>query len=329
VQRGTASSVRMNLRTQRTMSTEGKRAMSHHQPPPGPYGQQPPQPGPYGYPPQQPGGYGPPQGQPGYGPQQTPAQPGYGYPQQPPGQPQYGYPQPGMPGAPVPPQGGGRGKTVGIVVGALAVVGAVIGGVVLFTGGDGGGAADDGKTYKLTTPQQVLTEYTRSDDAGMPGQEELTPEDQSRVGIKDGTAVQAGYGTVDPSDRTTDPAALASAKFLSFIGAYGEVADPARSVDNFFTYLRAESEKSDSDTQLVGSAEQMQPEGFDGVMKCQMIAPKSPQPGEPSEIPLCVWGDHSTVAAVSSAQATGQPTLQDAAELAADLRSEVRVETTP
>ncbi|MEU9100846.1 PQQ-binding-like beta-propeller repeat protein [Streptomyces sp. NPDC048361] len=106
-------------------------------------------------PPAQPG-YGYPQaapGQPGYGyPQAAPGQPGYGYPQTAPGaqgnpyaQPQqggYGYPgQPQYPGAPMPPQGGGKnpfkGKPAMIVAAAVAGLLVIGGGVYLATSGGG------------------------------------------------------------------------------------------------------------------------------------------------------------------------------------------------
>jgi hypothetical protein len=122
------------------------------QPPQQPgYGQQPPQQPGYGQQPQQPPqqpGYGqpqqPPQQQPGYGqPQQPPQQPAYGQPQQPP-QPGYGYPQQGVPpqqppygqqpGMPPPPaygktEGGGIPQNIWLALG-LAVVGAVLGGLL-------------------------------------------------------------------------------------------------------------------------------------------------------------------------------------------------------
>ncbi|AXK34167.1 hypothetical protein DVA86_17430 [Streptomyces armeniacus] len=320
--------------------------MSYNQPPPGPYGQQPPQqPNPYGQQPQQPGYGYPPQQQPGYGyPQQPPAgappqggQPQYGYPQQP-GQPTP-YGQPGMPGPPVPPQGGGKGKTIGLVVGALVVVGAIVGGFVLFSGGDdddggsggNGGTnevADDGKKYKLDTPPTVLTDYKRMGNADTTTGDEFSAAEQKRIGISNGTGVQGAYSTTDfggdGSGATPDPAEIASAKMLRMMGAYGEVADPEKSVDTFFTYMQGELTK-DGEAEVVGSPEQQSPNGFEnGIMKCQVIKDSSPEAGQPSEIPMCVWGDKSTIAAVMPIQATA-PSLQEAAQTTADLRKEVRV----
>jgi hypothetical protein len=155
----------------------------HNDPPPPPdqgggfgppqgFGPPPPGDGGYGYPQQGGGqqGYGYPQqgGQPGYGQQGQQDQPGYGQPGY--GQPaQPGYEQPGyggygMPGPPVPPgdgygygypqQGGGyppppppdnKGRNIGIAVGAIVVIGAIIGGVALLSGSDG-----DDKSAKPT-----------------------------------------------------------------------------------------------------------------------------------------------------------------------------------
>ena len=316
--------------------------MSYNQPPPGPYGQQPPQqPNPYGQPPQQPG-YG-------YPPQQ-PQQPGYGYPQQPPGgvppqgpppggQPQYGYPQqpgqpnpygqPGMPGPPVPPQGGGKGKTIGLVVGALVVVGAIIGGFFLFSGGDddgGGDVADDGKKYKLDAPATLLTEYKRMGGGGdASSSDNFTPEKQKTIGIANGKSVKGNYSNVELSGDTTE-AEAANAKTIMLMGAYGDVADPEKSVDAFFTFMQQEA-ASDEDAELVGSPEKQSPEGFEnGVMKCQYMKAKQPEPGEPGQVPMCAWADKSTVAMVVNAHAVQSVSMDQGAKTAADVRNEARVE---
>lgn len=331
--------------------------MSFNQPPPGPYGQQPPQqpgqPGPYGAP------TPPPQGQPG--------QPGYGYPQQPPqGQPQqpaYGYPQqgqpgvppqqgyggqPGMPGQPygqqpgmpygqqpgmpMPPQGGGgkTGKTVAIVVGSLALVGAIIVAIVFATGGGGSDIADDG-AHKLVTPETVLTEYKRSGD-GADTAEGMSPSEMEKSGIDNGTAVVGQYTTVDMTDPDTSPEALTKMKVLSFVGAYGEVQDPAEALDQVFEEAE-EDASTDGDMQMVGEPQEFTPQGFEnGLMKCQVMknTSGSTQPGQPSEVPVCAWADHSTVAVVFTVDAasgvTGAtPSLAEAAQTTTDLRSEVRV----
>ncbi|MFD8382801.1 hypothetical protein ACFV2X_30540 [Streptomyces sp. NPDC059679] len=299
--------------------------MSYNQPPPGSYGPPPGQPPgpPPGQPPQgvpnpyaqgAPNPAPSPYAQPGYGPyappQQQPPQPGYGYPQQP----GYGYPQ-----TPQPPQsGGGKGKTVGLVIGAVVVVGAIVGGVMLMGGGsgdDGGGKlTDDGKQYKITAPQTVLGAY-KSEDSDTTT---LTGEDAQAFGLATGTGVNAEW------------AATSGGKKLEMLGAYGDVKDPEKSVDAFFSTLKKKSQAggSDSDADVVGTPERKSPEGFEnGVMKCQMIrAKEDPSPGEPNTLALCTWADYDTVVTVVPREGAKSLTLDESAKIAADLRKEVRVE---
>ncbi|MEU5107638.1 hypothetical protein AB0H07_36245 [Streptomyces sp. NPDC021354] len=292
--------------------------MSHHQPPPGPYG---PPPGP---PPGQ-----PPQG--GPNPYAQPPQPGYAYPQQqpqpgypppgypPPGYPQQGYPPPGMPGMPQPPpSGGGKGKAMGLAIGAVVVVAAIVAGVLLLGGGsdeDGGKLTDDGKDYKLTAPKTVLGEYTSEDSGEVP----LVGEKAQAFGMTSGMGLDAEWR------------AAGGAKKLKLLGAYGEVKDPEKSVDAFFSTLKKRSETagtSDSDALVVGTPERKSPEGLENaIMKCQLIkAKEDPGEGEPSQLPLCAWADFDTVAVVVPSEGTKPLTLDDSARIAADLRKEVRVE---
>jgi hypothetical protein len=318
--------------------------MSQNQP--GPYGQQPTPPGPYGQQPQGPNPYA--QGAPGA----APGQPGYGYPQQPPGQPGqpgqpgYGFPQQpgpygqhgpyGQPGPPMPPQGGGMGgKTVAIVVGSLVIVGAVIGGVFMFGGASGGsGVADDGKKYKLKSPQTVAGEYRKNDRLG--GTSDMRPSDLAefeKAGVDNPKSEQGSY-------RSGSGTAV---KQLNFQGVWGDVEDPEGTVDAAFAKMAEDSEKnaerSGGRAELVGSPEEVEPAGLedDAVMKCQTIkvdlGSSTPSGTGPSEIkaPLCMWGDYSTVAMVSAqdsaAVLTGRSTTMDeTAKLATKLRDDARVE---
>ena len=322
--------------------------MSYNQP--GPYGGPPQQPGPYGQPAAQPGPYG----QPPQAPQAPPAapQPGYGYPQQaPPPQPGYGYPQqPGPQGAPnpygqqpaygqqppygqapygvpqPPPPGGGKKKTTAIVLGSVAVVAAIAVGAYFVLGSGSGssggsGIADDG-AHKLTTPATVLDgAYKKSGDSGA---DELTEDD-----IKDAEA----WGVQNPKDVSavyTSGESL-TAKTLMFAGVYGTIDDPEKVVDAMFAQMKSESEKSSSsdDGKLVGSPQEFTPAGFDnGIMKCQQI--ESTESGTTTQMPFCIWGDHSTLSYVltydiASLAAGKSSTLEEAAELAAKLRADVRV----
>ncbi len=325
--------------------------MSYHQP--GPYGGQPQQPGPYGQPgPQgQPGPYGPPPQAPppGYGyPQQQPPQPGYGYPQQQPGQPNpyaqapqppYGQPQQphpyggapgGYPGAPAPqaPK-----KKTGLIIGVAAAVAAVaVGAYFVFGPGLGGGLEDDGP-HKLATPQQVLGEYERrSKEGATDGELEA---DAAKHGVQGAKSVRGTYSTLDPSkiDPTkvdpNNPAAspeLLAAKSLTLMGVYGTIADPEKTLDGFFAEINEKSQKEgeDEDFKLVGSPEEVSPDDFNGIMKCQAATGENAITKQQQSSWICAWSDHSTFAWVipSQAQGVGKET---AAELAAGMRKEVRV----
>ncbi len=321
--------------------------MSYNQP--GPYGQQPPQPGPYGQPPQgQPNPYGqpqqPPQGQPGYGyPQQAPPAQGYGYPQQPqPGpygqQPQYGQPQPPgpygqqpqYPGGMVPPPPGAPKKKTGLIVGAVVVALAVIGGGAYFFM-SGSGVADDGKKYELTAPATVLNgEYKKSaspSGGGMTADDVKELEAQGVTGAKNVNGQYTSGQTV-------------SQKALNFTGLYGEIDDPEKVVDAMFAEIKKNSTQGSSDGfKFIGSPEEFTPEGFEnGIMKCQKAEFKMGETGADDagvpnsfKTPMCVWGDHSTVAYVmysdAGATLTGKDIpMEDAAANAAKLRNDVRVE---
>ncbi|MCX4786706.1 hypothetical protein OG369_11050 [Streptomyces sp. NBC_01221] len=335
--------------------------MSYNQP--GPYGGQPPQDqsGPYGgQPPQgQPGPYGgqPPQGQPGpygqqpgpYGQQPPQGQPGYGYPQQAPQgvppqqqpQPGYGYPQAQQPGPygqqpPTPPYGGQQAygtppeapkKKTGLIIGGAVVALAVIaGGVYFLTSGGGSSVADDGKTYKLTTPETVLDgTYKRNPSAS--SDTKMTSDDVKEFekwGVANAKQVAATYTSGE----------AASQKILSFSGVYGTIDDPEAVVDAMFGKMKEESAKGDKkDGQLVGSPKSFSPAGFEnGILKCQESkSPADATTGKATSVPICIWGDHSTVSVVidmdmAALMAGKSVSLDDAANNAAKLRNDVRVE---
>ncbi|MFI1253555.1 hypothetical protein ACH4U6_07100 [Streptomyces netropsis] len=276
-------------------------------PQPGPYGQQPPQqPNPYGQ-----GGAA---GQPGYGyPQQPPAapygqQPPYGQPQAPYGAPQqpgpYGqqppYGQPGVPGQyppPVPPQGGGKGKTIGIVIGALVVVGAIVGGAVFFMGGSGG-SGSDGKVapYEIVLPQTLLDgKYTKQSIGSGKEKEDLANDkDAKAMGIVNGTGVKGPYSSPEKQS-------------LRVTAVYGDVSDPEKSVDAMIAKIKENQEKAKQRYQgkatleTVSEVTEYHPGGFDGaVMKCeaQKVNMNSSTYQTTLETSYCVWGDTSAVGIV-------------------------------
>jgi hypothetical protein len=314
--------------------------MSYSQPPPDPYGQQqPPQPG-YG-PPQpdgygQQGGYGQPQPgygqpQPGYG---QPPQPGYGYPQQAPPPPQqqpygqvpqqpYGYPQ-----QPQPPQGqGGRGRRAGIVIGAVVALAAVGTGVffVVHKSGSGGGLKDDGKQYKLITPDTVATDYKKSSDSSAAdgGFDSGDISRMKQLGVTDPQKVSAGY--VKGTDTT--------GTLMTFSGVYGKVSDPQKVLDGMFARLKQQSATDSgsggSKTELVGGPQRVHPAGLDGaLMECQNV--KFSESGKSFTTPVCMWADYSTIGTAVSidmaavATGTGGNTVDQEAALLTQVRKDTR-----
>lgn len=297
------------------------------------------QPGPYGGQPQQPGPYGQPQGQPGYGyPQQAPQgvppqQQPYGYPQQQPNpygqQPQYGAPQ--GPGGYVPHPPAPKKSKTPLIIGAVAVVAAIaVGAYFLIGGGGGADVANDGP-HKLVTPETVLGEYKKSanSDKAQSGDDDFI-KDATKFGVKNPQRANAQWEVKDESNPL-------SGKLLQFGGVWGEIEDPEKTVDAVFADIKAEAAKEkDSQTQLVGDPKTVTPAGLDGaVMKCQELKMK---PGADSgglgpkemTMPVCVWGDHSTIGYVMhiniADMMTGKGgTLDDVAGTAAKLRKEVRV----
>lgn len=319
--------------------------MSYNQP--GPYGQQPPQqPGPYGQ------GGAP--GQPGYGyPQQAPPPPPpyaggqapYGAPQPPYGAPQqpgpyqqgpYGQ-QPGMPGQyppPVPPQGGGKGKAIGITIGALVVVGALVGGAVYFMGGSDGEVAP----YTIVMPDKLLDgQFTKGAGTGLSDgkdSESLTNDkDAKAMGIDNGTGVKATYTNAEK-------------QALMVVGAYGDLSDPKKSVDAMSAKMDEGEKKNQAamkgaQVETVTAWTTFSPSNFDGaVMKCESKKTNYSigTITSSAEVSVCIWGDSSAVGIVrhqvaktnspyggSSAAATGNVmSAKDLAEATAKIRNDVR-----
>ncbi|KJY44845.1 hypothetical protein VR46_18110 [Streptomyces sp. NRRL S-444] len=301
--------------------------MSYNQP--GPYGAQPPQqPGPYGGPPQQPGPYGQPAPQPGYGYPQQPGVPPQGYPQQQP-QPGYGYPQ--QPPYGMQPQQPKKSKA-GVIVAVVVAVAVIAGAGWYFTqgGGAGGAIAADTKGYKLVAPETV------NDFKKNPNYKEKPLSDKDRqelevIGIKNPTRVAMDYSSGDPANPLTT-------KGLSFQGLYGELADPEKSVDAYFATAKLNTGKDKSATvEMIGSPKSMIPSGFSGaVMKCQemkITSTSTTASKGPKELtlPICIWGDYSTLSMVSASDAasilagkTGY-TLEQTADLTAKLYNTARV----
>lgn len=330
-------------------------------PPPGPYGEQPQQPGPYGAPPPQPPASGGQPGSPGYGyPQQPPPGPGnpYGQPQPPgpyggqPGDP-YGGQYPPPPGG-----GGGQGKVIGIIIAVVLVLGLIGGGIYLLTqddkdddknneqavgqngGGDNGGGdnggqnggggdeqnpggiTDDGKQYKLTTPETLVGGQYKKLQGNEVSPSDLKASDKQLLDsakVTDPTALRGLY--------FNGPATSSNSKTAIYFGAYGDVADPEASVDSVFAFVTQQI-AAQGISQMVGTPEVVQPSGFEnGIMKCQKAKGKN-LGGEEGEEVVCVWADKSTVAMLSHSDGSTPGNvveLTTAAQLTSDVRNEIRV----
>ncbi|MEV5505097.1 hypothetical protein [Streptomyces orinoci] len=315
------------------------------------------QPGPYGQPPQ------PPQGPTPYGQGGAPGQPGYGYPpvgappvgqpnpygappqQAPYGQPPaapYGAPpqpgpygQPGMPGAypppPVPPQnGGGKGKTVGIVIGAVVLVGAIAGGAFVFLKG-GGGSDGKVKPYTIVLPDTLLDgKYTK--DAGSDKSRSVAGDsDTVKHGIKNGTSVFAGY--TSSADKLK----------LSVAGVYGELSDPKKTVDDMIADIDKKQQSATATgakIETVTPWTEFHPGGFDGaVMKCrlQKVTITVMSTSAETQNSSCIWADSSALAIVqhqasksnsplgaSTSSTADAMSAKDLADATAKIRTAVR-----
>lgn len=208
-----------------------------------------------------------------------------------------------------------------IAVGAYFVIG----------GGGGSGSVSDDGPHKLTAPATVIGgTYKKADSSNSP--DSMSDDDLSdfqKWGVKNAKDVSAGYqnGTG------------LTAKNLTFGGVYGTIDDPEAVVDAMFAKIKSESEKDKSDEgRLIGSPETVHPSGFsNGIMKCQVAeftnddtASKGAGAAKSVKMPICIWGDHSTVADVTAfsfaAMAAGNAgSIDETADLAAKLRNDVRV----
>ncbi|MCC3770225.1 hypothetical protein, partial [Streptomyces sp. UNOC14_S4] len=252
--------------------------------------------------------------------------------QQPP--PPYGQ-QPGMPGPyppPMPPQsgGGGKGKAIGITIGALVVVGAIVGGVLFFKNGGGG---SDGKVapYTIVLPDSLLDgKYNKQQNVRDLSDQKLSDNAQA-MSITNPTEVSGAYKNAEQQT-------------LSVRGVYGEVADPRKAVDALFAKMEENSKKPTAgvNVETVTPPTEFHPSGFDGAeMKCKLVKVTATMGSISSVVEgsTCVWGDSSAVGVVthtvgkSSGGITGGATTtatgnamsaKELSEAAAKVRNEVR-----
>ncbi|MEX2981553.1 hypothetical protein [Streptomyces sp. C36] len=238
----------------------------------------------------QPGPYGPP---PPIPPQQPQAPGAWGPPQQP--GPYYG--QPPMP--PMPPQrGGGKGKVIGIAVGAVVAIGALVGGILFFaTGSESGSNGQDDsrmKPYTIALPEKLLDgKYTKQSLEGAKETEDLSNDAKAKeMGIVNGTAVKGSYRNDEKQK-------------LRVTGIYGEITDPGKTADAMLAKMD-ENQKRSAETfktsiETVSPTAVYHPNGFDGtVVKC--LTQKADRTAGPTsthtEVSTCVWADSSAVGIV-------------------------------
>ncbi|MEV8095553.1 hypothetical protein [Kitasatospora sp. NPDC085879] len=299
-----------------------------------PYGQ--PQP-PYGQPPQ----YGGAQQPPAYGAQQPPS---YGYPQQQPAPPygaQPGYPQAQVPGQPQPygapggyppppPPKSNNGLVIGLVIGAVVLIG---GGLAVWglsgsdssggtggTGGTGGSTGGGGTVasaaYKLDLPMSLPDGHTQQKATSVPA----TPgPDGQKPACPDGTAVAGSY-----TKGQTD--------MVQIVGCYGTVAVP----DLVLVALEAEAVKPKTIAgTTVNSTWKTRPTeypagsaGAPGAkLKCGVLTTSATKTAAGNTV--CFWADHWTAGEVVFADLsfTGKApiTPAEAATKTAAIRGAVEV----
>lgn len=206
--------------------------------------------------------------------------------------------QPGPYGQPPqPPQRGGKGKTLGIAIGAVALIGAIGGGAyaLLKDGGDDGPGA---KPYTIALPDKLLDgQYAKKpepkDDKPSDGRND---EILKKRGIVNGTEISGSYAN---DDRQT----------LYIGGAYGELADARKTVDAKIAILDKDLEQTSlpveqgsvNKTELVTPWTEFHPAGFDGiVLKCSLKKATTTFTTftNDRQYSQCVWGDGSAVGTV-------------------------------
>ncbi|MGK5637781.1 hypothetical protein ACSNOK_05595 [Streptomyces sp. URMC 126] len=244
--------------------------------------------------------------------------------------------QPGMPGPyppPIPPQGGGKGKTIAIVLGIVLVIGALAGGGYMLLGG--GSDGDDVKPYTVVLPEKLLDgKFTKSTTPTAEKSEDLSGDDETKKhGIENGKGVRAMYENPEKHK-------------LPVVAVYGDLADPDRSVGAVIADME-EKQKKNQESPLARQAKvetvtpwtEFSPSGFDGkVMKCrlQKVVVTMSTVSSENNTSTCVWGDSSAVGVVQHSVSTSSSPLattnatgtvmpaKELAEATAKIRNEVR-----
>jgi hypothetical protein len=217
----------------------------------------------------------------------------------------------------------------GVVIGVVVAMAVIAGGSWYFVGGGSSGSvAADTKGYKLVAPETV-NDFKKSAKPGDSTMDAEEKKETEAVGIRNPQKVSQGY-------EIKDKAKPLEGKGLSFSGFYGEIADPAKTLDASFNLMKISALKSekDSNVEFIGSPQSFKPAGFKGaLMKCQEVKMTSKKPStnplEPKEItmPMCIWTDYSTMGMVTAIDVAKMMsggkgyTLEQTAELNAKLYS--------
>jgi hypothetical protein len=236
---------------------------------------------------------------------------------------------------PQPPAPKGGNKKAGLIIGAVAVVAAIGVGAYFVLGGGGAAGIEDDGAHKLATPERLLSEYTRASKEGQASGGDSAAELENS-GVKDGTTVLGVYSTADlsgydPNDPGSGPdlSELATAKGITYAGAYGEISDPEKALDTFFANFKKSSEKNSSSSggtpkaELVGEPETADLDG--AVMKCQAAKGQDLMSKREKTDWFCAWADHSTIAMVSPGDAMKGVSKDVAIDITTKVRQEVRV----
>jgi hypothetical protein len=228
------------------------------------------------------------------------------------------------------PEGGSNKKTA-LILGAVAVVVAIGVGAYLVLGGSGAGGIEDDGPHKLATPEKVLGEYTRAGKTGDSIEKSNdTANELAKNGVENGTSVVSVYSTADlssydPSDPSTapDPSDLATNKTIIVFGAYGEIADPEKALDEFFVAYKKGASSGSGKVEVLGEPEAVELDG--ALMKCQGIKGQDMMTQKEKTDWFCVWADHSTITMVVPGDATQGITKDVAKDITTKIRPEIRV----
>ncbi|MYW01215.1 hypothetical protein [Streptomyces sp. SID3343] len=171
-------------------------------------------------------------------------------------------------------------------------------------GASGGGSASSGdiaagtKGYKLVVPESVDA-YTKSSSGTTPDEKE-----GEGLGVSNARAVSGVYNA--PGTDPGSPGKIGGTR-LTFEGFHGEIADPAKALDQYLADvgnkgLKGTGKPPGMEIQPVASARTVEPAGFEGaLMKCQDMqvtlnkGEAAPKGVADFRFPVCAWADYSTL----------------------------------